>query len=74
MSLYSCIKNACVKSELIFLKNNLLFFQCFRLSFDKEAQVKKARELIALYEAAGISKERILIKLSSTWEGIEAGK
>jgi len=43
-----------------------------RLSFDKKSQVEKAKKLIALYEAEGISKERILIKLSSTWEGIQA--
>lgn len=45
-----------------------------RLSFDKEAMIKKARNFIQLYEKVGISKERILIKLSSTWEGIQAGK
>lgn len=45
-----------------------------RLSFDTEATVKKARELIALYEAAGISRERILIKIASTWEGIKAAE
>ncbi|MST00363.1 MAG: transaldolase, partial [Pedosphaera sp.] len=41
-----------------------------RLSFDTAASVAKARSLIARYEAAGISRERILIKLASTWEGI----
>ncbi|KAJ1913508.1 sedoheptulose-7-phosphate:D-glyceraldehyde-3- phosphate transaldolase [Mycoemilia scoparia] len=45
-----------------------------RLSFNKEASIKKARELIAFYEEAGISKDRILIKLASTWEGIQAAK
>lgn len=45
-----------------------------RLSFDKEAQIQKALNFIKLYEAEGISKERILIKLSSTWEGIQAAK
>jgi len=45
-----------------------------RLSFDKEAMVAKARQFILLYKQAGIDKERILIKLSSTWEGIEAGR
>jgi transaldolase len=45
-----------------------------RLSFDREGQVNKARHLIDLYEKRGISKDRILIKLSSTWEGIQAGK
>uniref|UniRef100_A0A3P9C7X9 Transaldolase n=1 Tax=Maylandia zebra TaxID=106582 RepID=A0A3P9C7X9_9CICH len=47
---------------------------CHRLSFDKDEMVAKALKLIALYEEAGISKERVLIKLSSTWEGIQAGK
>jgi len=45
-----------------------------RLSFDTEANVKKARELIALYKEVGIEKERILIKIASTWEGIQAAK
>lgn len=45
-----------------------------RLSFDLEGQIKKARHLIELYEQRGISKDRILIKLSSTWEGIQAAK
>lgn len=44
------------------------------LSFDAEASIAKARELIALYEAAGISRERVLIKLASTWEGIRAAE
>jgi len=43
-----------------------------RLSFNTAASVEKARRLIALYEAAGIPRERILIKLASTWEGIQA--
>ncbi len=45
-----------------------------RLSFDVEGSIAKARHLIDLYEKAGISKERILIKLASTWEGIMAAK
>ncbi|MEE9398571.1 MAG: transaldolase [Methylococcales bacterium] len=45
-----------------------------RLSFDTEATIAKGRELIAQYEAQGVSRERILIKIASTWEGIEAGK
>ncbi len=45
-----------------------------RLSFDTEGTVKKGRELIALYEKAGISKDRILIKIASTWEGIRAAE
>lgn len=45
-----------------------------RLSFDIEGSIKKAHSFIKLYEEAGISKERILIKLASTWEGIQAAK
>lgn len=45
-----------------------------RLSFDVEGSIEKARKFIKSYEEAGINKERILIKLSSTWEGIEAAK
>ncbi len=45
-----------------------------RLSFDTEGTVAKGRELIAQYEKAGISRERILIKIASTWEGIQAAK
>lgn len=45
-----------------------------RLSFDTQAMVAKARHLISLYEAAGIKRERILIKLAATWEGIRAGE
>lgn len=43
-----------------------------RLSFDKDGSVAKARSLMARYEKAGIGRERILIKLASTWEGIQA--
>jgi transaldolase len=45
-----------------------------RLSFDADATVAKARELIALYQAAGIKRERVLIKIASTWEGIRAAE
>lgn len=45
-----------------------------RLSFDTEATIRKAHELIGLYEKAGISRERILIKVASTWEGINAAE
>jgi len=44
------------------------------LSFDKEASIAKAIKYIGMYEKAGIPKERILIKLASTWEGIQAAK
>ncbi len=45
-----------------------------RLSFDLDAMVAKGRKLIKLYEESGISKDRVLIKLASTWEGIKAGE
>lgn len=45
-----------------------------RLSFDTESTVAKARELITLYENEGISRDRILIKIAATWEGICAAK
>ena len=45
-----------------------------RLSFDTQATVDKARKLIALYQERGIGKERILIKIASTWEGIKAAE
>ncbi len=45
-----------------------------RLSYDTEATIAKARELIAQYEAAGVSRERVLIKIASTWEGIKAAE
>lgn len=43
-----------------------------RLSFDRVATVARARRIMALYEAAGIPRERVLIKIASTWEGIQA--
>ncbi|QFP77737.1 transaldolase [Deinococcus sp. AJ005] len=45
-----------------------------RLSFDTDAMLARARRLIALYEENGVGKDRILIKLASTWEGIEAAR
>ncbi len=45
-----------------------------RLSFDTEGSIAKGRELIRLYEAAGIPRERVLIKIASTWEGIRAAQ
>jgi transaldolase len=45
-----------------------------RLSFDTEATLAKARKLVALYEKAGIGRERLLIKTASTWEGIRAAE
>ncbi|MEY4910105.1 MAG: transaldolase [Pseudomonadota bacterium] len=45
-----------------------------RLSFDTAATVARAHRLIGLYEAAGIGRERVLIKIASTWEGIQAAR
>lgn len=45
-----------------------------RLSFDTRASVERARRLIALYAEAGIARERVLIKIASTWEGIQAAR
>jgi transaldolase len=45
-----------------------------RLSFDTEATIAKAHQLIALYKAQGIDKSRVLIKIASTWEGIRAAE
>ncbi|MCM2129820.1 transaldolase [Larsenimonas rhizosphaerae] len=45
-----------------------------KLSFDTEASIEKAHHLIKLYEERGVSKDRVLIKLASTWEGIRAAE
>lgn len=45
-----------------------------RLSFDTEASILRAKRILAFYEDAGIGKERVLIKLASTWEGIKAAE
>ena len=45
-----------------------------RLSFDTQATVEKARKIISLYKEYGISKDRVLIKIASTWEGIKAAE
>lgn len=45
-----------------------------RFSFDTEATLRKAHRLIELYDAQGIDKERVLIKIASTWEGIQAAR
>src|ERR671937_8592 len=45
-----------------------------RLSFDTEGSIARARRLISLYENAGVKRERVLIKLASTWEGIRAAE
>ena len=45
-----------------------------RYSFDTQATIAKARQLIGIYEAAGVPRERVLIKIGSTWEGIKAAE
>ena len=45
-----------------------------RFSFDVEGSIKKARRLVKLYEEQGIGRERVLIKIASTWEGINAAE
>ncbi len=45
-----------------------------RLSFDTQGSIAKAKKLIAMYKDAGVSKDRVLIKLASTWEGIKAAE
>jgi transaldolase len=45
-----------------------------RLSFDTPASIRRARRLIALYEARGVARSRVLIKIASTWEGIRAAQ
>ncbi len=43
-----------------------------RLSFDRAATVQRARDIMSLYEAAGVGRDRVLIKIAATWEGIQA--
>jgi transaldolase len=45
-----------------------------RLSFDTEATLERARRIMALYRAAGVGPDRVLIKIAATWEGIEAAR
>jgi transaldolase len=45
-----------------------------RLSFDTACTVQRARRIMAMYEAAGVGRERVLIKIASTWEGIQAAR
>lgn len=75
VALSKCMDNLAVGFGLEILKivpNRVSTEVDARLSFDTPASIAKARQLIAMYEAAGIPRERILIKLASTWEGIQA--
>lgn len=67
------MKGDVIKSAILVTTKHFFFFKS-RLSFDKEGSIEKARKLIQLYEEEGVNKERILIKLASTWEGIQAAK
>ena len=71
--MFKCIKEKYL-TPLYQNSNQFIFAYYSRLSYDKEASIAKARRFIELYEQAGISKERVLVKLSSTWEGIQAAK
>lgn len=63
-----------IVAHFSFLLNLFIPFSFFRLAFDKDAQIAKALTIIKLYEEEGIEKERVLIKLPSTWEGIQAAR
>jgi transaldolase len=45
-----------------------------RLSFDTQASIARARRIIALYEQAGVPRQRVLIKMATTWEGVQAAR
>lgn len=63
-------------SSCDFMRRWCLFFlsSSARLSFDVEKSIAKARRFIQLYESAGIDRSRVLIKLGTTWEGVQAAK
>jgi transaldolase len=77
LRLEACLDKLCVNFGLEILKivpGRVSTEVDARLSFDAEGSIRKARRLIGLYDAVGIKKERILIKLASTWEGIKAAE
>lgn len=53
---------------------NSVFQYLYRLSYDTEKTVCKALKLVKMYEELGMSKDRVLIKIASTWEGIHAAR
>ena len=76
---YQLISDACdhfavaVGSEIVKLVPGRVSTEVdARLSFDRQATLDKARKLIELYEAAGVTRDRVLIKIAATWEGIQA--
>ncbi|MGU7771674.1 transaldolase [Burkholderia sp. MR1-5-21] len=87
--LEKCVRDSKDKTTGAIIDNLLITFGCeilkiipgrvstevdARLSFDTKGSIEKGHELITLYEAAGIDRERVLIKLASTWEGIRAAE
>ncbi len=75
VALHRCMDNLAVGFGLEILKivpNRVSTEVDARLSFNTQGSVEKAHQLISMYEAAGVSRDRILIKLASTWEGIRA--
>lgn len=62
------------KEILQFIKGKVSTEIDARLSFDKEASIYEAKNIIALYQKEGVDKERILIKIAATWEGVQAAK
>jgi transaldolase len=58
----------------VLVRFGLEILKVVRLSFDTEATVARARRIMGLYEAAGIPRSRVLIKIASTWEGIQAAR
>ncbi len=77
VALQRCMDNLAVGFGLEILKivpNRVSTEVDARLSFNTQGSLEKAHQLISMYEAAGISRDRILIKLASTWEGIRAAE
>lgn len=64
----------CYTTSSVTIQHLHNIFLNFRLSFDKDASISKAIKLINMFAEYGIKKERILIKLASTWEGIQAAR
>lgn len=59
---------------MIFQELAFILQSYYRLAFDKDAQISKALELIKLYAEEGVKKDKVLIKIPASWEGIQAAK
>ncbi len=77
----SMIENACdylavaIGKEILSIIPGLISTEVdARLSFDTDATITKAKKLISMYETEGVPRERVLIKIASTWEGIQAAR